>query len=313
MKRILDRLFKREPPETVEAAPSDEEPALEAADGETGEAEPQPDLQAAYSLMMRHAYAPRLDIELDVSPETFERLLRKVESTWSQLGQEDAHWSVITDEKFRKSSIDAHLDDFFAMGEYDIARLEAALARVDVRLTDIGSALDFGCGVGRLSIPLAKRCRQVRGVDISSAHLREAKANIAREGIENLELSLIESVDAIRRLPPCDLVFSLIVLQHNAPPVMLEILKALCSRVDDGGYLYLQVPTYRAGYSYDAETDLADMSGEMAMHVLPQDIFLRTIQGAGLTLLEISEDGSAWNLDFRSQVVLATRSRQVLS
>jgi hypothetical protein len=45
----------------------------------------------------------------------------------------------------------------------------------------------------------------------------------------------------------------------------------------------------------------------MAMHVLPQDILLQTIQDAGLTILEVAEDGSAWNLDFCSQVVLAKR------
>lgn len=265
------------------------------------------DLQDAYSLIMRHAHAPILNIETEVSPEVFDRLIKKVEETWSRLGQEDAHWSVITDEKFRKNTIGENIDDFFAMGEGDIARVESALNRVNASLYELNSALDFGCGVGRLSIPLAKRCKQVLGVDISSSHLREANENVQRMGIENLDLSLIKSVQSIRELKEFDLVFSLIVLQHNSPPVMLEILKALCSRVGASGYLYLQTQTYKFGYEYDAESDLNNKSTEMAMHVLPQDVFLQTIQDAGLTILEVAENGSAWNLDFKSQTVLAKR------
>lgn len=267
----------------------------------------QSDLESAYSLIMRHAHAPRLDVETKVNPEIFENLIANVEKTWSCLGQEDAHWSVITDAKFRKGSISDHLDDFFAMGEGDIARVEAALNRVNSSLSFINSALDFGCGVGRLSIPLSKRCKHVLGVDISSAHLREAKANVQREGLNNLDLSLIGSMNAIRELQEFELVFSLLVLQHNSPPVMLEILKALSSRVSRNGYLYLQTQTYKTGYKYDSESDLKNPSTAMAMHVLPQDVFLQTIQDAGLTILEVSEDGSAWDLDFRSQVVLAKR------
>lgn len=265
------------------------------------------DLAQAYALIMRHANAPRLNVETEVSPEIFEQLVKKVEKTWSRLGQEDAHWSVITDEKFRKETLDNHRDDFFAMGEGDIARVEAALNRVGTSLSRIRSALDFGCGVGRLSIPLAKRCQQVLGVDISSAHLREAKANTEHETLGNIDWSLIESVGDIRELPEFDLVLSLIVLQHNSPPVMLEILKALCSRVSAKGYIYIQIQTYRHNYSYSAEADLSDVSKDMAMHVLPQDVFLQTIQDSGLTILEVAEDGAAWNLEFRSQVVLAKR------
>lgn len=271
------------------------------------DAEKHHDLNEAYSLIMRHVNAPRLDIETHVSPEIFDKLIKKVENTWSQLGQEDAHWSVITNEKFRKESINEHLDDFFAMGENDVARVDVALNRAGTSLSDINSAIDFGCGVGRLSIPLAKRCHHVLGVDISSTHLREARTNIQREEIDNLDLALVGSVDAIRELPEADLVFSLIVLQHNSPPVMLEILKALCSRVKGGGYLFIQTPTFRVDYSYDAQSDLENTSKEMDMHVLPQNVLLQTIQDAGLTILEVSEDGSAWNLDFISQVVLAKR------
>lgn len=265
------------------------------------------DLEAAYAIIMRHVVAPPMTIDTHVDPDVFGRLLKRVETTWARLGQEDPHWSVITDEKFRKDSIASHLDDFFAMGEGDIARLEAALARVGGALPEIGSAMDFGCGVGRLSIPLARKAGRVLGVDISAAHLREARANTDRCGCRNVDFFKAESVADIRGLETFDLVVSIIVLQHNPPPVMLEILDALCARVKPGGYLYVQAQTYRSGYRYCAQEDLADTSDRMEMHVLPQHLLLETIQGNGLTVLEVMEDGAAGDLAYRSQVVLARR------
>jgi len=233
--------------------------------------------------------------------------VKRVEATWTRLGQEDAHWSVITDEKFRKTSIDSHIDDFFVMGEGDIARVEAALARVGASLCEIESAMDFGCGVGRLSIPLAQKAKHVLGVDISAAHLREAKVNIETRGLRNIDLLRLKSLEDIRNLQKFDLVISLIVLQHNPPPVMLEILDTLCSHVRPSGYLCIQAQTYQPGYRYSVEEDLAGTSDKMEMHVLPQHLFLGTIQDRGLTVLEVTEDGAAWDLDYKSQVVLAHR------
>ena len=86
---------------------------------------------------------------------------------------------------------------------------------------------------------------------------------------------------------------------------MLEILNALCARVKLGGYLYIQAQTYRSGYHYSVQEDMSDSSDKMEMHVLPQHLFLQAIQDNGLTILEVMEDGAAWSLDYRSQVVVA--------
>ena len=264
-------------------------------------------LVEAYNLIMRHAGAPSLDVETSVDPETFEKLQKHVEDTWSRLGEDDAHWSVITDDRFRHSTLRSHIDEFFKMGESDVARLEMALDRIGVSLSNIESAMDFGCGVGRLSIPLARRVNHVLGVDISAAHLREAQANIDEFGLNNIEVTQTQSIDDLRRLNKVELIISMITLQHNAPPVILEILDALCSRVEAGGYLYVQSQTYSVGYKYRASEHLDNKTNEMEMHVVPQHIFLGAIQEAGFTIMEVMEDGSAWNLDYQSQVVLARK------
>lgn len=261
----------------------------------------------AYSVIMRHHNALPLDIETHVDQKTFDLLQSKVEDTWSRLGHEDAYWSVLTDEQFRKEKNPSGNPNFFKQCESDVISLDASLKRVGTCLSDIDTAIDFGCGVGRLSIALAKKVGHVSGVDISTPHLREAKANIEHLGFRNIELIKSSCLSDIRGLRTANLVLSVIVLQHNPPPVMLAILEALCSRVKQGGYLYVQAQTYLSGYSYSAKEHLKNSTTKLEMHIIPQHVFLAAIQRAGLTILEVMEDGAAGNLNYKSQTVLAYR------
>lgn len=303
---MLERIKSVLGSETPKPATAPQAPA--ASPGAMGGAQPAPiDLEQAYAVLMRHLLAPPLEVETHVDADTLARLLKRVETTWSDLGREDAHWSVITDDRFHKDTLEENIDLFFQMGESDIGRVAAALARVGASMGDIGSVIDFGCGVGRLSIPLARQTGHVTGVDISAAHLAEARRNVERLALDNLDLRQISSVAEIADLPQVDLVVSIIVLQHNPPPVMREILAGLCGRVKPGGYLYIQAPTYKNEYRYSATEDQLDVSREMEMHLLPQHVFFETIQEAGLTILEVLEDAAAYDLAYRSQVVLCRK------
>jgi ubiquinone/menaquinone biosynthesis C-methylase UbiE len=52
----------------------------------------------------------------------------------------------------------------------------------------IEQALDFGCGVGRILIPLCKRALFVTGVDVSTGMLNEARKNCQAFAANNVEL-----------------------------------------------------------------------------------------------------------------------------
>lgn len=64
-------------------------------------------------------------------------------------------------------------------------------------MTDIGrltgldlsepDVVDFGCRFGRMSLPLAKRCRHVYGLDVSIDELEEADRHAKEVGISNVE------------------------------------------------------------------------------------------------------------------------------
>ena len=68
----------------------------------------------------------------------------------------------------------------------------------------------------------------------------------------------IRGIDEIRKLERVDLVYSIMVLQHNPPPVIRLIVREFLRALNPGGVAYFQVPTYMAGYGFDAEAYLAE-------------------------------------------------------
>ncbi|MGH8500413.1 MAG: class I SAM-dependent methyltransferase, partial [Methylococcales bacterium] len=96
-----------------------------------------------------------------------------------------------------------------------------------------GSALDFGCGVGRLLPSLGEYFSRVIGVDVSQSMLSVARQNT--EGLQNIGLA--HGLDAVDGREGFDLVHSYIVMQHIRPAQGMEILERLISHVRPDGFL----------------------------------------------------------------------------
>ena len=73
-------------------------------------------------------------------------------------------------------------------------------------------AIEIGCGIGRLLLPMAERFDRVIGVDVSATMLTRLAANCRRFGIENAELMTVD--DTWDKRNSADLVYSWIVFQH---------------------------------------------------------------------------------------------------
>jgi SAM-dependent methyltransferase len=165
---------------------------------------------------------------------------------WQQFGSENPYWGVLTKRDFEKERFD---DDarraFFATGEdYVETVFTTVREHLDPHFAP-RRTLDFGCGVGRLALPLARRAEHVVGVDISPGMLAEAAANATRAGVDNIEFVL--SDDALSRVPGrFDLVHSFIVLQHIPPERGEVLLAALLDRLAEGGVGILHL-TYAHG------------------------------------------------------------------
>ncbi|HEX2232259.1 MAG TPA: class I SAM-dependent methyltransferase [Thermoleophilaceae bacterium] len=135
-----------------------------------------------------------------------ERLSRE----WDELARGDALWEVLSDPD--RSDGRWQLDEFFASGEQEVgAALERArgLGRPERH----ERALDFGCGVGRLTRALSERFAECVGVDVSEQMVEQArKLNADRPG---LQFAVNVAPDLGRfDSDSFDLVYSSKVLQH---------------------------------------------------------------------------------------------------
>jgi SAM-dependent methyltransferase len=104
------------------------------------------------------------------------------------------------------------VDDFFATGE---AEIEQVLAVVDGlgRPVERSRALDFGCGVGRLTRALGTRFQSAVGVDISEAMVAQARR--LNEAFPRCEFRVNATPDLGQfEADSFDFVYSSIVLQH---------------------------------------------------------------------------------------------------
>ncbi len=109
--------------------------------------------------------------------------------------------------------------------------------------------LDFGCGVGRMSVAFAQSAEEVVGVDVSPSMLEEARANLERPGIDNVRLELTDGL-VLPFDEQFDLVYSYIVLQHVPPERGLALLKQLLRAVSPGGIGALQLTYSRTKYAH---------------------------------------------------------------
>ena len=118
-------------------------------------------------------------------------------------------WAVLTSPEEKGGAWNA--DSFFATGEAEIAEV---LTVVDgLRPVARGRALDFGCGVGRLTRALGMRYETAVGVDISEAMVAQARR--LNDAFPQCEF-LVNDAPHLERFETdsFDFVYSNIVLQH---------------------------------------------------------------------------------------------------
>ena len=86
---------------------------------------------------------------------------RDTDRDWTWIADSLPYFGVLSNDKFINPTPDS-LAEFFATGDRDV---EQTLGMIRRRFGDFTprSALDFGCGVGRLLIPMAKRTGRAAG------------------------------------------------------------------------------------------------------------------------------------------------------
>ncbi len=154
---------------------------------------------------------------------------------WEELARTDPLWGVVSDPARRGNRWDP--ESFYASGRetvrHTLQRLE------DLGLGPVhGPALDFGCGVGRLTWALADHVSEVHGVDASPTMVRLARKH--RPDDPRVKFHVV-------RRPPLPFpggffafILSELTLQHIPPPAARRVIREFLRVLAPDGILVFQ-------------------------------------------------------------------------
>lgn len=162
------------------------------------------------------------------------------DADWDKWGETDPYFGVLSSDEYHAENLNEESRaKFFQSGDEYIGRTLADVRRhLDVDYQP-QRCVDFGCGVGRLVIPLAGLSETVVGIDVSEHMLAEAASNCRKKNIENV--SFVNSDDDLTKLTGSyNLIHSCIVLQHIPTERGMRLFNALLQHLEPGGVVAIQ-------------------------------------------------------------------------
>lgn len=166
--------------------------------------------------------------------------IQKDRDLWEGHAKQDPMWAILSDpaRKGRKWTP----EEFFATGRAEIAAVFDSVDALRVPYART-HALDFGCGVGRLSQALAERFDRVTGVDISQTMVDFAR-RFNRFG--DRVTYICNQQPHLKVLPDAafSFIYTDIVLQHIQPEQTKVYLREFARVLAPGGAMVFQLPSH---------------------------------------------------------------------
>ena len=250
-------------------------------------------------------------IDLNMTPEQHEVLFNRMREQWTGYGEVDPYTSVLSDEKYHMSRIAENLEEFNASGQKPIDWLLNLSARNDIKIPT-GTCFELGCGVGRVTKPLAEIFQRVIAADISPGNLALCKAYLQNSLKTNVDAILLQSPHDIENIPAIDFFFSIIVLQHNPPPVQYYLLDKILQKINPQGACMFQTLTYNPAYAYNVSFQLSldkALFEAWSIHCLQMRHIMHLLKKHEFSVIEVIEDGLSRGLSkkFHSHTFFATK------
>lgn len=189
---------------------------------------------------------------------------------------DEPYFTVLTDPRFLRANLTEDVRcEFFAGGE---ALVDFMWRTIQLRLSpDFGptAILEYGCGAGRLAIPLARRAARragmVTAVDRSPEMLRTARLEAESQGVPNIVFC--EPDELFAQTNRFDFLVCYLVLQRMPPRDGLALVRRLIERIVPGGIGVFQFP-----YRIEASA-LVSGSRWLREHVPGANALANTLRG----------------------------------
>jgi ubiquinone/menaquinone biosynthesis C-methylase UbiE len=166
--------------------------------------------------------------------------LKDLQKNWNKFGRQDPLYAILLEED--KKGNKWKPEEFFKRGRQEIDYIMGYTTKTLGLTVRWNRALDFGCGVGRLTQALASYFDEVIGIDIAPAMLRGArKYNQVGKRCkyllnERADLQCLENNSF-------DFIYSNIVLHHMRPDYCKSYLKEFLRVLAPGGFLVFYMPS----------------------------------------------------------------------
>jgi SAM-dependent methyltransferase len=161
---------------------------------------------------------------------------------WDDWARVDPLWAILTEPTKDHGGGDERA--FFESGRDAVSMILAEAARLG-RPREHRVALDFGCGIGRLTQAIAGHFETTFGLDIAPTMIERAQRLAADAGVDGCEY-LIHVDDDLARFADgsVDFVCSLLVLQHlPAGDAITTYVREFVRVLAPGGIAVFQLPT----------------------------------------------------------------------
>ena len=175
------------------------------------------------------------------------------DNRWEDFARENAEYYVLTG--IGRSAGPAAIEQFFESGREAAA---AVMRDVADLLPSHELAVEFGCGVGRLLIPMARDFERLIGVDIAPTMIEKLNANCRRFDVQNVTGVLAD--EPWERSCGADLIYSWLVFQHIEDIGIIEdAISRLAAALQPRGVALLQFDTRPHTQAYRLRNTLPDI------------------------------------------------------
>lgn len=179
--------------------------------------------------------------------------MKSHDETWEHLARDNAEYYILTEDvDFSTRQGQQH---FYDSGSADADGIWTQSRRwMDA---DPVTAVEIGCGIGRLTLPMAKRVAELRAVDVSPTMLRRLAENCAAAGVDVVRGFLPQEEWDTGR--PVDFAYSRWVLQHIPDFEVIDgYVARLATCMRRGAVAHLQLDTRPGTVGYHLRNALPD-------------------------------------------------------
>jgi trans-aconitate methyltransferase len=203
--------------------------------------------------------------------------LEQIRDGWNEAAKQNAMGNIVT------TRMDWNADEFFQTGRDEINACIAHLDELGLRGDRREYALDFGCGIGRLTQALTKHYGYVIGIDIAPEMVRQARKMAPKDA--SLSYHCTETL--LEGFADLDLIYSNITLQHMPQENQYEYIREFIRILHPDGLAVFEIPD---GPEYRHPED------HLSMYAVPRETVEQVVEAAGGVIVdvEVPWHGSAW-------------------